>query len=195
MDFSGRYRIPAPPGAVWAALHDPAILAASIPGCEGLERVAANAFAFIAATGPEKARFESKIRLDAHTPPPGFTHALTLIGEAQGGAAGSATANAEVRLAAENGGTILAYDATARLGGQLAQPGQRPAGGAAKTPVEKFFATFIALMQRGSDAPHSPVAHARGDTLSGEEGLAPQIWIAGLIGIVIILLILFGIVL
>jgi hypothetical protein len=195
MDFSGRYSIPAPPGAVWAALHDPAILAASIPGCENVERIAANAFAFVAATGPATARFEGKMRLDAHAPPPGFTHALTLTGDAQGGTAGFATAEAEVRLTAENGGTVLAYDATASLGGQLALPGQRPPGGVAKTPAEEFFATFIALMQRGSDAPHPPGAHARGDTLSGEEGLAPQIWIAGLIGIVIILLILFGIVL
>ncbi len=30
--------VPAPPPAVWAALNDPAVLKACIPGCESLER-------------------------------------------------------------------------------------------------------------------------------------------------------------
>ena len=38
MDFSGRYVIPAPPEAVWAAINDPDILKACIPGCQSMEK-------------------------------------------------------------------------------------------------------------------------------------------------------------
>ena len=38
MDFSGRYVIPAPADAVWAALNDPEILKYCIPGCEEIEK-------------------------------------------------------------------------------------------------------------------------------------------------------------
>ena len=38
MDFKGKYSISATPDRVFAALHDPEILAAAIPGCESVER-------------------------------------------------------------------------------------------------------------------------------------------------------------
>ena len=34
MDLTGNYRIPAPRETVWAALNDPEILKACIPGCD-----------------------------------------------------------------------------------------------------------------------------------------------------------------
>ena len=38
MDMTGERRIPAPRQTVWNALNDPAVLKASIPGCESLEK-------------------------------------------------------------------------------------------------------------------------------------------------------------
>jgi carbon monoxide dehydrogenase subunit G len=198
MDFSGRYTIPAPPGAVWAALHDPTILAASIPGCEGVERVDAHNFKARStlAVGPVKARFESEARLDALAPPTGFTHALTLAGRSQGGPAGFVSYESQVRLAVDKSGTVLVYDAKATLGGRLAQIGRPAIEDAAKTRADEFFATFASLMQAPPpETPYTAAQHGRNETRHGEEGLAPQIWIAGLIVIVIILLIFFGVVL
>ena len=39
MDMTGERRIEAPRQAVWQALNDPAVLKASIPGCETLEKL------------------------------------------------------------------------------------------------------------------------------------------------------------
>ena len=39
MDMTGERRIEAPRQTVWQALNDPAVLKASIPGCETLEKL------------------------------------------------------------------------------------------------------------------------------------------------------------
>src|SRR6202035_4240331 len=96
--------------------------------------------------GPVMARFEGKVYLTPHLAEPGFSHALTLKGEGQGGAAGFARGESEVRLAAANGGTVLTYDARAIVGGRLAQLGQRLIDGVAKSLADEFFAKFASLM-------------------------------------------------
>ena len=199
MDFKGKYSIPAAPGAVWAALHEPEILAAAIPGCEAVEKLSPTEFRARAVikVGPVRARFDGKVELREQEPPPGVAHAMVLKGEGQGGAAGFARGESQVRLSAEGDGTLLEYDAKAIVGGRLAQVGQRLIDGAAKALADEFFAKFASMMQAQS----TPLPGPKGQmppAASGkarEEGLAPQIWVAGLIGIIVILLIVFSIVL
>lgn len=194
MEFKGRYSIPASPQAVWDALHDEAVLARSIPGCETVQKISDTEFKASATIkiGPVKARFEGRVQLAQRTPEPGFSHALTLKGEGQGGAAGFARGESDVRLAPEPGGkTALEYDAKAIVGGRLAQLGQRLIDGAAKSIADEFFAKFTADMTaRAAESAPAPA-----QSLPREEGLGPQFWVAGLIGIVIILLIVFSVVL
>jgi carbon monoxide dehydrogenase subunit G len=194
MEFKGRYLISAPPEAVWTALHNPRVLAQVIPGCEAIEKISDTEFKAKAAItiGPVKARFEGKVQLAPHAPDTGFSHAVTLKGEGQGGAAGFARAESEVRLAPEGDGTALTYDAKAIVGGRLAQLGQRLIDGAAKSLADEFFARFTALME-----PIEPVAAplVPETALASKEGLPPQIWLVGLIAIVLILLTVFSIVL
>ncbi len=198
MDFKGRYSIPAPPDAVFAALHDPNMLAASIPGAESVEQVSDQEFKARAVVkiGPVKASFAGKVTLSPQAPPAGFTHAVKLVGDGQGGPAGFARGEAEVLLAPENGGTVLAYDAKAVVGGRLAQVGQRLIDGVAKSMADEFFAKFAEAVRAKSEpvapAPARQAAPAPG---RADEGLSPQIWVVGLIGIIIILLIVFSIVL
>ena len=199
MDFKGQYSIPATPEAVWAALHDPRALAGAIPGCEEVQKLSdteMKAKAMIK-IGPVKARFEGKVTLEELPPPAGFVRAMKLKGEGQGGAAGFARGESEVRLSADGGGTLLQYDAKAAIGGRLAQVGQRLIDASAKALADEFFAKFVALMQSEAPAPPVPtVTPAKPATREvHEEGLAPQIWVAGLIGVIIILLIVFSIVL
>jgi len=199
MDFKGKYSIPARPAAVWAALHEPEMLAAAIPGCEAVEKLSPTEFRARAVikVGPVKARFDGKVELRELEPPQGVAHAMMLKGEGQGGAAGFARGESQVRLSAEGDGTLLEYDAKAIVGGRLAQVGQRLIDGAAKALADEFFAKFASMMQAQS----TPLSGPKGQTrpaASGkarEEGLAPQIWVAGLIGIIVILLIVFSIVL
>ncbi len=199
MDFKGKYSIPAHPAAVWSALHDPEMLAAAIPGCEAVEKLSETEFKARAVIkiGPVKARFEGRVELRELEPPAGIAHAMVLKGEGQGGAAGFARGESQVLISAEGEGSLLEYDAKAVVGGRLAQVGQRLIDGAAKALADEFFAKFAALMKPAtalepvSSAPAPRAAEGK----PREEGLAPQIWVAGLIGIIVILLIVFSIVL
>lgn len=201
MDFKGKYSIPAAPDQVWAALRQPATLSACIPGCESVEQLSPNQYQAVATLkiGPVKARFHGKVTIEDVIPPPGIARAMRLTGDGQGGAAGFARGQSEVHLAAAGNQTILEYTAKAAVGGKLAQIGQRLIDGAAKSVADEFFARFSALMGTkiaavapapASLPPAAPVLEP-----PPSEGLAPQIWVAGLIGIIVILLIFFSIVL
>ena len=102
-----------------------------------------------------------------------------------------------MHISAEGEGSLLEYDAKAIVGGRLAQVGQRLIDGAAKALADEFFAKFANLMQPHATPPPAPgiAAPVAADGKPREEGLAPQIWVAGLIGIIVILLIVFSIVL
>ena len=146
MDFSGRYLIPASPDIVWAALNDPEILKACIPGCEQMTKTDDTHFEAAATLkiGPVKATFKGKVALENLDPP----HRCTLKGEGQGGVAGFAKGEADIALTPEGNGTALAYTAKANIGGKLAQIGQRLIDGAAKQIADDFFARFAQLRKR-----------------------------------------------
>jgi len=196
MEFTGRYSIPGTPDAVWTALHDPLVLQEAIPGCEAVEKLSDTSFKARAAVkiGPVNARFEGRVELTPHAPETGYSHALTLKGEGQGGPAGFARGESEVRLSRDGNGTILQYDAKATVGGRLAQVGQRLIDAAAKSIADEFFAKFVSVMQQRA-VPAAAADVQAAAVAAPEEGLAPQIWVVGLIGIVVILLIVFSIVL
>ena len=63
----------------------------------------------------------------------------TIVGEGKGGVAGFAKGSADVLLETVDGGTNLAYTATAKVGGKLAQLGSRIIGGFAKKMADQFF--------------------------------------------------------
>src|SRR5579872_461654 len=88
MDMTSERRIEAPREAVWQALNDTAVLKASIPGCETLERVSDTDMKATAQVkiGPIAARFSGAVHLSDIDPPNGYT----IGGEGQGGVAGFA---------------------------------------------------------------------------------------------------------
>jgi carbon monoxide dehydrogenase subunit G len=59
MEMNGSQRIPAPKDKVWAALNDPDVLKACIPGCQSLEMTAPNEMTatVIFKVGPVRATF------------------------------------------------------------------------------------------------------------------------------------------
>jgi carbon monoxide dehydrogenase subunit G len=205
MEFTGRYAIPASPELVWAALNDPDILRSCIPGCETLVKSGDTDFEGAARikVGPVSATFRGKVSLAELDPP----HRLVLKGEGQGGVAGFAKGNAEVLLTPAEGGTQLAYTAKANVGGKLAQIGQRLIDGAAKQIADDFFKRFSAALTPAlapdplteTTAAAAAVVTAPDAQIAGvvgqrrREGLAPQVWVVGLIGVIVILLVLFGV--
>lgn len=204
MDFTGRYFIPTSPDAVWAALNDPEVLKKCIPGCEDLSRTDPTHFAAKATLkiGPVKATFKAGIEQSELDPP----RRCILKGEGQGGVAGFARGEAEVLLIPQQNGTTLAYSAKATIGGKLAQIGQRLIDGAAKQLADEFFSRFASTVvpapvpESVPDLEESPTQHEHppGPTPAAagkREGLAPEIWVVGLIAIIAILLAIFGLVL
>jgi carbon monoxide dehydrogenase subunit G len=202
MDFRGRYEIPASPERVWAALNDPSILQSCIPGCEQLTRRDDYHFDAVAAlrVGPIKATFRASIEQSEVDPP----NRCVLKAEGKGGAAGFGRGEAEVQLALEGSGTVLTYLARATIGGRLAQIGHRLIDGAARQIADDFFARFAAQIASASGGPSESPAQEEFEPLiepteqPGEarrEGLAPEIWVIGLIAVIVILLVLFGVVL
>ena len=150
MEMNGEYRIPAPRERVWAALNDPQVLQACIPGCESLERGGENEFKATVRTkvGPVSARFSGKVTLSDFDPPRSYR----ISGEGQGGAAGFAKGGAVVTLEEDGEGTILRYTADAQVGGKLAQIGSRLIDGTAKKLADEFFEAFAAAVGGNADA-------------------------------------------
>lgn len=144
MDLTGSVRIPAAREAVWRALNDPEILRRCIPGCERMAREDGDVFtATVAAkVGPVSAKFSGKVSLCDVEPPNGYR----LVGEGSGGVAGFGKGEAAVTLAEEGDETVLSYIAKAKVGGKLAQIGQRLVDATARKLADDFFARFAAEM-------------------------------------------------
>ncbi len=123
MELTGEYRIAASREQVWAALNDPEILKASIPGCTALDAVGTDSFTatVTAKVGPVKAKFQGQVTLSDMDPPNGYT----IQGEGKGGPAGFAKGGALVTLTPQDGGTELTYGADTQIGGKLAALGSR----------------------------------------------------------------------
>jgi uncharacterized protein len=82
-------------------------------------------------------------------PPNGYK----ISGQGDGGVAGFAKGGATVKLTPKNGGTLLAYDVEAQIGGKLAQLGQRLVNGAAKKVADDFFENFAKAVNSPVDPP------------------------------------------
>ena len=140
MTMNGEYELPVPPQIVWEKLNDPATLKACIPGCEQLDKTSDTEFQAVATVkiGPVKAKFKGRVTLSDLDPPNGYK----ISGQGDGGVAGFAKGGATVKLTPKNGGTLLAYNVDAQIGGKLAQLGQRLVNGAAKKVADDFFTNF-----------------------------------------------------
>jgi len=151
MDMSGDRLIAASKDKVWAALNDPDVLRACIPGCESIEKLSETEMKAVAAVklGPIAARFSGKVLLSDLDPPNGYT----ISGEGQGGVAGFAKGGAVVKLTDEEGGTKLAYQVNAQIGGKMAQLGARLIDSTAKQMAETFFSKFSALVAPPAPSP------------------------------------------
>jgi len=175
MEMTGEQRIAAPREAVWAALNDPDVLKACIPGCESIDKQSDTDYKIVmlAAVGPVKARFTGKLAIEDSDPPQGYA----LVFEGSGGAAGFGKGRAAVALSGdEPDATLLSYTASAQVSGKLAQVGSRLIDGVARKMAGDFFGRFNArFAQDGGQGDVEPGAQA--GTASGAAveaaGLAP----------------------
>ncbi len=134
--------IAAPRDRVYAALNDTATLQRAIPGCEELIRHSETDLEakVVLKIGPVKARFAGKVTLDQTGAPGSFS----LRGEGSGGVAGFAKGGAVVTLEDRGAETLLSYNASADVGGKIAQLGSRLIAGTARKLADQFFTAFAA---------------------------------------------------
>jgi len=154
MELSDSQLIKATRDVVWAALNDPEVLKACIPGCETVEKLSETELQakVTLKIGPVKASFTGRVTLSNLNPP----HGYTISGEGQGGVAGHARGGADVRLEAlSDEETMLHYEVKAEVGGKIAQLGARLIDGTAKKLAGEFFETFSEQL-----APPAPEAEA-----------------------------------
>jgi carbon monoxide dehydrogenase subunit G len=203
MDMTGERRIAATRQTVWEALNDPAILQASIPGCDKLEKLSDSEMQATAAVkvGPMSGRFSGKVHLADLDPPNGYT----ISGEGQGGVLGFAKGGAKVHLADDAGGTLLQYEVNAQVGGKLAQLGARLIDATAKQMADAFFDRFSAQVTApvpaasAAEQPARPVPpQANPPSAISVTALVPRepfglpmaFWVGGLIYLFMLILII-----
>ena len=197
MQMTGSCRIPAPRDRVWAALNDADVLKGCIPGCESIEKLSDTRFdaVVIAKVGPVKATFTGRVTLSDLDSPNGYT----ISGEGTGGAAGFAKGGARVRLAEDDGGTLLSYEVEAMVGGKLAQVGSRLVDGTARKFADDFFARFAEAMGAAeAPAPEAPpqpppkVPAAPADAPAAAGGIPRWVWIAAAAAVLVLLALAVG---
>ena len=137
MKISGTYTLPLPQERAYAVMQDPEVLARAIPGCESLEKVGPDEYRMKMkmALASLSGAFEGKVRITEQTPPNSFR--LVVEGT---GRIGFVKGDGLLKLSpAEAGGTEIAYEGEAQVGGTIAAVGQRLIDGTAKTMIKKFF--------------------------------------------------------
>ena len=145
MELSGTQLIGADRETVWARLNDPEVLKACIPGCQELSGSIEEGFEAVVTqkVGPVKATFRGAVTVSDLDPPKGYT----LSGEGKGGVAGFARGSADVTLSETADGTELSYVVDAKIGGKLAQLGNRVVGGVATKLANTFFENFRTALE------------------------------------------------
>jgi uncharacterized protein len=203
MDMTGERRIAATRQTVWEALNDPAILQASIPGCDKLEKLSDTEMQATAAVkvGPMSGRFSGKVHLADLDPPNGYT----ISGEGQGGVLGFAKGGAKVHLTDDGSDTLLQYEVNAQVGGKLAQLGARLIDATAKQMADAFFDRFsaqvaapppITVATAGVAYPAAPLPNP--PSAIGISALVPRepfglpmaFWVGGLVYLFMLILII-----
>ena len=129
MHIEGSYEFEFERELVWEVLMDIDVLGSIIPGSKGLEEIGENKYESKLAVrvGPVNGKFESSFELADVMAPESYR----LIVEGKG-PAGHVTGEGEIRLAQENGVTVMHYAGDARIGGKIAAVGQRLLDVAAK---------------------------------------------------------------
>ncbi len=147
MELDGTREIAADRATVWAHLNNADTLKACIPGCEELTGSPEDGFEAVVKqkVGPVKATFKGAVTLtDVNAP-----ESYRIVGEGKGGVAGFAKGAADVTLTEIENGTALTYHVDAKVGGKLAQLGNRIVGGFAKKMADQFFENFQAVVEGG----------------------------------------------
>ncbi|PYT14515.1 MAG: carbon monoxide dehydrogenase [Acidobacteria bacterium] len=136
MKIAGSYTVPFPPERAYEMMQDPDVLARSIPGCESLEKIGENEYRMKMkmVLASLSGAFEGKVRLADQKPPSSFRMVVEGSGKI-----GFVKGDGLLTLTPKDGGTEVAYDGDAQVGGTMAAVGQRLIDATAKMMIKRFF--------------------------------------------------------
>jgi carbon monoxide dehydrogenase subunit G len=145
MKIDGTQELHAPGDRVYSALTDPEVLRRCIPGCESLEKTAADTYSATlkAGVGSIKGSFKGEVRLEDMRPPDHYR--IVVEGK---GAIGFAKGSADFDLEEKAAVTVITYSGELQIGGTIAGVGQRMIQGAAKMMASRFFASLEAEVRK-----------------------------------------------
>lgn len=173
MKLQGEHHFKSSRAEVWRALQDPQTLANSLPGAKRLE-----------VDGPDRYTVTVTVGVGAVKGAYDGTFALTDKRELEAcrvtadasGPPGSVSATAAMTLAdADGGGTLLTYDADAKVTGPLAGIGQRMVASAAKKTTKEFLEAIDRELTGAGPAP----ARASHQTAAATNGVAADSAVTG----------------
>jgi carbon monoxide dehydrogenase subunit G len=173
MNITGTSTLAADRVTVWRALNDPAVLVATIPGCQRLEALGADEYAMTVAAGVGsiKGVYDGRVSLSEQQEPGSFT--MTAQGA---GAAGTIGATVSVTLVEHpDGGTELTYEADAVVGGMIGGVGQRMLTGVSKKMAGQFFAAVDAHLAAGGPVVPPAAVLPEGAAASNHPSLASSL--------------------
>ena len=144
MDITGEHWLASAPDIVWRALHDVEVLRACVPGCQELAQTAPDAYAGAATVGIGviKGLYKGTLRLTEEREP----EFARVVVDAKSGHA-EINGDGSLFMEPERGGTLLRYEATARMRGPIAVVGQRLLPAATKSLAEQFFQNLEARLR------------------------------------------------
>lgn len=154
MKITDSFTFTAPQQAVWDVLMNPNAISSALPGVDALIPVEGEEMTWRATAKLGVANISGTYsgivrmsELDAPT-----KYRLTVSGEGQHSII-NGTALLTLTHNAEDGKTILTYDAEAALSGKLAGIGQRLVGAAAKLLAKMFFGNLAKQLLASQDSP------------------------------------------
>ena len=139
MKISGSQTLNMPRERAYALLHDPAVLARCMPGCESLEKIGEDEYAMRMkmALASVSGLFQGKVRTSEPNPPDSFR--LLVEGT---GKIGFMKGDGRLKLAGADSVTDLTFEGDVQVGGTIAAVGQRLIDTTAKMMIKRFFDTL-----------------------------------------------------
>jgi uncharacterized protein len=134
--IEGSYTLPFPPDIAYRRLQDPEVLARSMPGCEGLEKIGEDEYrmSMKMVLAALSGSFEGKVRIADQNPPTSFR--LLVEGT---GKIGFVKGEGLLTFTGQNGTCEVSYEGDAQVGGTMAAVGQRLIDVSAKMMIKRFF--------------------------------------------------------
>ena len=155
MKITGDHVMPFAVGEVWDALLDPSVLVRTIPGCERLEETSEHTYAMTVTAGVAaiKGTYTGTCALFDLREHESLT--MRLQGS---GAPGTVDATVAVSFAEVDGGTRIAYDADAVVGGMVGGVGQRMLASVSRRMAAEFFGNVGKAIGEPTPAAAAPAA-------------------------------------